>query len=103
MGVATEEAPGDQDFAWLRDRAPKKIHGLKITTRQIEMPSTPDVRAVSRAAARRPARPSRSVLVLLTLTSLIGPTRLVMQALRHRVTDALAIALGCTTLLLLVV
>jgi diguanylate cyclase (GGDEF)-like protein len=58
---------------------------------------------LARAAAPRPARPSRSLLVLLTLTSLIGPALLVMQALRHRVTDALAIAIGCTALFLLVV
>jgi diguanylate cyclase (GGDEF)-like protein len=42
-------------------------------------------------------------MLTLTLTTLIGPGLLVMQALRHQVTDGLAIALGCTALFLLVV
>jgi len=63
----------------------------------------PDIRALARTAAPRPPRPSRSLLTVLTLTSLVGPALLIMQALRHRVTDALAIAIGCTALFLLVV
>ncbi len=63
----------------------------------------PDVRSVAHTGAPRPARPSRSLLALLTVTSLIAPALLLMQALRHRVTDALAIAIGCAALFLLVV
>ena len=63
----------------------------------------PDVRSLARAAAPRPARPSRSFLLVLTFTSLIGPGLLIMQAVRHQVTDALAIAIGCIALFLLVV
>jgi diguanylate cyclase (GGDEF)-like protein len=63
----------------------------------------PDVRSVAQAAAPRPTRPSRSMLALLTLTSLIGPTLLLMQAVQHRVTDGVAIGSGCIALFLLVV
>jgi diguanylate cyclase (GGDEF)-like protein len=63
----------------------------------------PDVRSLARAIAPRPARPSRSLLLLLTLTSLIGPALLLMQALRHRITDGVSIGIGCTALFLLVV
>jgi diguanylate cyclase (GGDEF)-like protein len=63
----------------------------------------PDIRSLSRVAEPRPARPSRLMLVLLTLASLIGPALLVMQALRNQVTDGLAIGIGCTALFLLVV
>ena len=63
----------------------------------------PDVRSLARTVAPRPARPSRPFMMMLMVTSLIGPALLVMQALRHRVTDALAIAIGCTALFLLVV
>ena len=63
----------------------------------------PDVRSLARVAAPRPARPSRSLFLLLTLTSLIGPALLLMQAVQHRVTDGVAIAIGCTALFLLVV
>jgi diguanylate cyclase len=63
----------------------------------------PDVRSLTRTVAPRPARPSRRLLMMLTVTTLIGPGLLVMQAVRHRVTDGLAIALGCTALFLLVV
>ena len=63
----------------------------------------PDIRSLARTAAPRPSRPSRPLLILLTLTTLIGPALLVMQSLRGHVTDALAIALGCTALFLLVV
>jgi diguanylate cyclase (GGDEF)-like protein len=63
----------------------------------------PDARSLARIIAPRPARPSRSVLLLLTLTSLIGPALLLMQAVQHRVTDGVAIAIGCATLFLLVV
>jgi diguanylate cyclase len=63
----------------------------------------PDVRSLARAVAPRAARPSRSLLVLLMAASLIGPALLVMQAIRHQVTDALAIGLGCAALFLLVV
>ncbi|MFI6071852.1 GGDEF domain-containing protein [Actinoplanes sp. NPDC051343] len=63
----------------------------------------PDVRALSRAVAPRPARPSRSLLVLLMAASLIGPGLLIVEAVRHQVTDTLAIGLGCAALFLLVV
>jgi diguanylate cyclase (GGDEF)-like protein len=63
----------------------------------------PDVRSLARIAEPRPARPSRSLLLVLTFTSLIGPALLLMQAMRHRVTDGVAIAIGCTALFLLVV
>jgi diguanylate cyclase (GGDEF)-like protein len=63
----------------------------------------PDVRSLARVTAPRPARPSRSLLLVLTLTSLIGPALLLMQAMRHQVTDAFAIGIGCTALFLLVV
>jgi len=63
----------------------------------------PDIRSLARAAAPRPARPSRPLLVLLGLTTLIGPALLVMQALGHQHINALAIAFGCTVLFLLVV
>ena len=63
----------------------------------------PDVRSLARAVAPRPVRISRPLLLALTLASLIGPGLLVMQAVRGEVTDALAIALGCVALFLLVV
>jgi diguanylate cyclase (GGDEF)-like protein len=63
----------------------------------------PDVRSLARITAPRAARPSRSLLVLLTLTSLIGPSLLLMQAMRHRITDGVAISIGCAALFLLVV
>ena len=63
----------------------------------------PDVRAVARPAPARPARPSRPMLAVLTLTSLIGPALLLAEAMAHEVTDALAIAIGCAALFLLVV
>lgn len=63
----------------------------------------PDVRSLSRAVEPRPVRISRPLLLALTVTSLIGPAVLIMQAVRHQVTDALAIALGCIALFLLVV
>lgn len=62
----------------------------------------PDVRAVARPAPPRPARPSRRMLVVLTATSLIAPALLLAEALAHRVTDALAISIGCAALFLLV-
>ena len=63
----------------------------------------PDVRAVDRPAPPRPARPSRRLLLVLTATSLIAPALLLAEALMHRVTDALAISIGCAALFLLVV
>lgn len=63
----------------------------------------PDVRSLARVAPPRPARPSQAMLVLLSLTSLIGPALLLMQAAQHRVTDGVAIAVGCAALFLLVV
>lgn len=62
----------------------------------------PEVRTLTRAVAPRPVRIGRPLLAALTVASLIGPALLVMQALRHQVTDALAIALGCIALFLLV-
>jgi diguanylate cyclase len=52
---------------------------------------------------RRASRPSNLQLSLLTLASLIAPLLLIFQVLRHRVTDGLAIALGCMALILLVI
>jgi diguanylate cyclase (GGDEF)-like protein len=63
----------------------------------------PDVRAVARPTPPRPARPSRPLLAVLTITSLIAPGLLLAEALTHQVTDALAIAIGCAGLFLLVV
>ena len=63
----------------------------------------PGVRSLAQVTPPRPARPSRSMLALLTLTSLIGPALLLMQALQHRITDGVAIAVGCAALFLLVV
>ncbi|WP_433306360.1 GGDEF domain-containing protein [Actinoplanes sp. CA-030573] len=63
----------------------------------------PDVRALSSSIEPRPSRISRPLLFALTLASLIGPALLIVQALRHKVTDTLAIALGCVALFLLVV
>jgi diguanylate cyclase len=62
----------------------------------------PQVRTLTRAVAPRPIRIGRTLLAALTIASLIGPVLLVMQALRHQVTDALALALGCIALFLLV-
>jgi diguanylate cyclase (GGDEF)-like protein len=62
----------------------------------------PEVRSLTRTVAPRPIRISRPLLFALTIASLIGPALLVTQALRHQVTDALAIALGCIALFLLV-
>ena len=63
----------------------------------------PSMRSLALAVQPRPGRISRPLLLALTVTSLIGPGLLLMQALRHQVTDALAIALGCIALFLLVV
>jgi diguanylate cyclase (GGDEF)-like protein len=62
----------------------------------------PEVRTLTRTVAPRPVRIGRPLLAALTVASLIGPALLVMQALRHQVTDALALALGCIALFLLV-
>lgn len=62
----------------------------------------PEIRSLTRSVAPRPIRIGRPLLAALTIASLIGPALLIMQALRHQVTDALAIALGCITLFLLV-
>jgi diguanylate cyclase (GGDEF)-like protein len=62
----------------------------------------PEVRSLARVVAPRPVRIGRPLLLALTIVSLIGPALLVLQALRHQVTDALAIALGCIALFLLV-
>ncbi|GAA0461443.1 hypothetical protein Ade02nite_15970 [Paractinoplanes deccanensis] len=63
----------------------------------------PDVRSLSSAVGPRAARLSRPLLTALTVASLIGPALLIMQVVRGEVTDALAIALGCAALFLLVV
>ncbi|MFF5076109.1 GGDEF domain-containing protein [Actinoplanes sp. NPDC000266] len=63
----------------------------------------PSVRSLTRAVAPRSARPSRGLLLVLTVVSLIAPALLMVQAARHEVTDALSIALGCVLLFLLVV
>jgi diguanylate cyclase (GGDEF)-like protein len=63
----------------------------------------PDARSLARVTPPRAARPSRRLLALLSLTSLIGPALLLMQAVQHRVTDGVAIAIGCAALFLLVV
>jgi diguanylate cyclase (GGDEF)-like protein len=61
-----------------------------------------DVRSLATTAAPRPVRISRPLLTALTAASLIGPALLIMQALRHQLSDVLAIALGCIVLFLLV-
>jgi diguanylate cyclase (GGDEF)-like protein len=61
------------------------------------------MRSLTRVAEPRPARVSRPMLLALTAASLVGPGLLIGQALRHRVTDVLSIALGCVALFLLVV
>jgi diguanylate cyclase (GGDEF)-like protein len=63
----------------------------------------PDARSVGRAADAGRQRLSRGLLGLLTVTSLIAPAVLTLQAVRHRVTDGLAISIGCAALFLLVV
>ncbi|GIF06890.1 GGDEF domain-containing protein [Actinoplanes siamensis] len=63
----------------------------------------PDARSLARAVAPRPIRISRPLLLALTAASLIGPGLLIVQALTHRVTDVLSIAVGCGALFLLVV
>jgi diguanylate cyclase (GGDEF)-like protein len=61
------------------------------------------MRSLTRAVEPRSGRISRPLLLALTAASLIGPGLLIVQAARHRVTDVLAIALGCVALFLLVV
>ncbi|SNY37236.1 GGDEF domain-containing protein [Paractinoplanes atraurantiacus] len=63
----------------------------------------PSVRTLTRTVAPRSARPSRRLLLMLTVVSLLAPALLIWQAVRHQVDDALAIALGCILLFLLVV
>jgi diguanylate cyclase (GGDEF)-like protein len=63
----------------------------------------PGMRSLTRAAEPRAGRISRPLLLALTAASLVGPGLLIVQALRHRVTDVLSIALGCVALFLLVV
>ena len=53
-------------------------------------------------AVRRP-RLSPAVLAMLTTASLIAPVILAIQALQDKITDGLAIAIGCIVLFLLVV
>ncbi|GAA0558627.1 hypothetical protein GCM10010172_47070 [Paractinoplanes ferrugineus] len=63
----------------------------------------PSVRSLARVAEPRSGRISRPLLAALTVASLIGPALLALEALRHQVTDGLAIAIGCSTLFMLVV
>jgi diguanylate cyclase (GGDEF)-like protein len=63
----------------------------------------PGMRSLTRAVEPRPGRISRPLLLALTAASLVGPGLLIVQAVRHRVTDVLSIALGCVALFLLVV
>jgi diguanylate cyclase (GGDEF)-like protein len=63
----------------------------------------PGMRSLSRAVEPRSGRISRPLLVALTAASLIGPGLLIVQAVRHQVTDVLAIGIGCVALFLLVV
>ena len=63
-------------------------------------PSARDVGGRNRTVA---ARFSNSMIGLLTAAALIAPILLVIQVARHRITDGLAIAVGCMTLVLLVV
>lgn len=63
----------------------------------------PSARDVGEAALPLPPRLSAAHLLLLTTTSLIAPAILVMQVLRHQVTDGIAIAIGSAVLFLLVV
>jgi diguanylate cyclase (GGDEF)-like protein len=63
----------------------------------------PGMRSLARAVEPRSGRISRPLLLALTAASLIGPGLLIVQAIRHQVTDVLAIGLGCAALFLLVV
>ncbi|WP_432994492.1 diguanylate cyclase [Dactylosporangium sp. CA-233914] len=63
----------------------------------------PDVRTLARPAPPRPTRPSRRMLAVLTATSLVAPGLLFAEALTGRIDDAMAIAIGCVALFLLVV
>jgi diguanylate cyclase (GGDEF)-like protein len=63
----------------------------------------PSVRELGEKADPGPPRLSGRLLVLLTIASLIAPVLLVMQVVGRRVTDGLAIAVGCIVLFLLVV
>jgi diguanylate cyclase (GGDEF)-like protein len=63
----------------------------------------PDARSLSHVTEPRSTRIGRPLLAGLTVASLIGPALLIAEVLRHRVTDALAIGIGCAALFLLVV
>jgi len=63
----------------------------------------PGMRSLTRAVEPRSGRISRPLLLALTAASLVGPGLLIVQAVRHRVTDVLSIAIGCVALFLLVV
>jgi diguanylate cyclase (GGDEF)-like protein len=63
----------------------------------------PSVNEVAEPAPRRQERRPLGLLAGLTIASLIAPALLITQALRHEITDALAIGVGCTVLFLLVV
>jgi diguanylate cyclase (GGDEF)-like protein len=60
-------------------------------------------RDLSRAAAPQPPRLGTLQLIALTATSLIAPAILATQLYQGKITDGLAIVVGCTALFLLVV
>jgi diguanylate cyclase (GGDEF)-like protein len=63
----------------------------------------PSARQVGGPDRPQPPRLSSGLIGLLTLASLIAPVLLIFQVTRHQITDGLAIAIGCLTLILLVV
>jgi diguanylate cyclase (GGDEF)-like protein len=63
----------------------------------------PSARQVGGPVRPRPPRLSSALIGLLTLASMIAPVLLMFQVTQHRITDGLAIAVGCLTLILLVV
>jgi diguanylate cyclase (GGDEF)-like protein len=63
----------------------------------------PTARQVGGPVRPRPPRLSTALIGLLTLASMIAPVLLIFQVVQHQLTDGLAIAIGCLTLILLVV
>jgi diguanylate cyclase (GGDEF)-like protein len=63
----------------------------------------PSARQVGGRDRPQAPRLSPALIGLLTVASLIAPVVLIYQAARHHITDGLAIAIGCLTLILLVV
>jgi diguanylate cyclase (GGDEF)-like protein len=63
----------------------------------------PSARQMGGPVRPKPPRLSGALLGLLTLASMIAPVLLIFQLAKHELTDGLAIAIGCLTLILLVV